>query len=388
MKVIFCHNGPIKRDSEGKFYGVAHNDRTFSRYYDIADELQLLIRVKDLKDEERTANLSQITVSPLEVIEVPDLMSVKGMLTDTKKAKKIIYDAVRDADYVIARVPSAISYYAIAAAKKYNKPCLAEVVACPWDAYWNHGIKGKLLAHHMTSKMKKSVKDVPYALYVTNKFLQSRYPTNGIQVALSDVALNEISDKVLENRLSHIENNDGTIILGTTAAVNVRFKGQQYIIKALGELKKKGITNFRYEIVGTGDQSFLKKQIKDNNVEDLVTLKGGLPHDQVFEWLDSIDIYVQPSRQEGLPRALIEAMSRALPAFGARTGGIPELIDDKFIFSNTNKNIKEICDILMNFDKETIKEQAIKNFNTSKEYEKEVLNTRRKKFFAEFKKSL
>lgn len=386
MKVLFCHDGPINTYKD-EIYCLVYTDEIFERYYIIADEISLLMRTKEV-DECATKGLTKINLKKLNAISVPEIKTVKGLLNNKKEAKKIIYDAVKEADYIIARVPSSISYYAIKAAKKYNKPCLAEVVACPWDAYWNHSFKGKILAPYMTYKMKKSVEDVPYALYVTNKFLQDRYPTSGVQVALSDVALNEISDSVLESRLSHIEANDGPIVLGTTAAVNVKFKGQQYIIKALGELKKKGITNFRYEIVGNGDPSYLKKQIEENDVEDLVTLKGGLPHDQVFQWLDSIDIYVQPSRQEGLPRALIEAMSRALPSFGARTGGIPELIDDELIFSNTNKNIKEICDILMSFNKEKFKEQAIKNFTTSKEYEKEVLNARRKEFFRQFRNSL
>jgi glycosyltransferase involved in cell wall biosynthesis len=46
----------------------------------------------------------------------------------------------------------------------------------------------------------------------------------------------------------------------------------------------------------------------------------------VRDWLDRIDIYLQPSRQEGLPRALIEAMARACPALGSTAGGIPELL--------------------------------------------------------------
>lgn len=386
MKVLFCHNGPITRDDKGNFYGVAHNDRTFSRYYEIADELQILIRVKDLNETEKTANLSQITVSPLEVIPVPNIMSAKGMIKYRREAKKIIYDAVKNADYVIARVPSAISYFAIDAAKKYDKPYLTEVVACPWDAYWNHGLIGKICAPFMRNKTKKRVAKAPYAVYVTNEFLQKRYPTKGKSVAISNVALNSMEEAVLENRILHIENNDKKFIIGTTAAVNVRFKGQQYIIKALGKLKKQGISNFRYEIVGNGDQSYLKKQIAKYDVDDLVMLKGGLPHNEVFDWLDSIDIYVQPSCQEGLPRALVEAMSRGLPAFGAKTGGIPELLEEKFIFSNSRKNIKEICNILLSFDKNVMKEQAIRNFNESKKYQKEILEKRRSEFFLQFKK--
>jgi glycosyltransferase involved in cell wall biosynthesis len=47
--------------------------------------------------------------------------------------------------------------------------------------------------------------------------------------------------------------------------------------------------------------------------------------------MDELDLYVIPSLGEGLPRALVEAMSRGLPAIGSRRGGIPELVDGRWL---------------------------------------------------------
>ena len=112
----------------------------------------------------------------------------------------------------------------------------------------------------MYYKTKSRIKNAPYVVYVTNEFLQNRYPTCGKSVCCSNVALTEFDGSVLDRRLEKIESMKSTdrIIIGTTAAVNVRYKGQQYIIKALGKLKKEGITNFEYQLVGGGDQTYLK----------------------------------------------------------------------------------------------------------------------------------
>ena len=52
--------------------------------------------------------------------------------------------------------------------------------------------------------------------------------------------------------------------------------------------------------------------------------------------LTDSDIYIQPSLQEGLPRAVVEAMSTALPCIGFNTGGIPELLEPEYIVKLKN----------------------------------------------------
>jgi glycosyltransferase involved in cell wall biosynthesis len=263
------------------------------------------------------------------------------------------------------------------------------MVACPWDSYWNHSLRGKLMAPFYYLSTKRIVLKAPYVVYVTNEFLQKRYPTRGKQTNCSNVALKAPNDMVLKQRLSKIQDKkEGSkIVIGTVAAVNVRFKGQQFIIEALGQLKRKGLTRYEYQLVGGGDQAYLKSVAEKHDVVDQVIFMNSLPHDIVFSWLETIDLYVQPSRQEGLPRALIEAMSRGVPAFGARTAGIPELLEHSFTFSNTKRNVSEICTILETFDRKKMRDQALRNFEESRQYQQDVIEKRRNAFFDEFKYS-
>ena len=67
-----------------------------------------------------------------------------------------------------------------------------------------------------------------------------------------------------------IHKKKGRIILGTAGFVNLKTKGQHDVIRALGELKKRGDTNYEYQLVGLGDESFLRSIAKKYNVEDEV----------------------------------------------------------------------------------------------------------------------
>src|SRR5699024_1154844 len=132
-----------------------------------------------------------------------------------------------------------------------------------------------------------------YVVYVTSKFLQNRYPTKGKNTNCSNVALTEFDDSILENRLDKIKdmNKENKIIIGTTAAVDVRYKGQQYVIQALGKLKKRGIVNLEYQLIGGGNQEYLRSVCKRYDVIDQVKFLGSIPHDKVISWLDDIDLY-------------------------------------------------------------------------------------------------
>ena len=90
-------------------------------------------------------------------------------------------------------------------------------------------------------------------------------------------------------------------------------------------------------------------------------------------------IYVQPSLQEGLPRAMVEAMSRGLMCIGANTAAIPELIEPQFV--TRRKSSDDIARLFCGVTKEQLIEQALRNFNEAREYEEEKVNARRNIFF-------
>jgi glycosyltransferase involved in cell wall biosynthesis len=387
MKLLFAHDHIFYKFDNVIYSTGGLSKRMIERYTGIFDKVKIISRQVELKEYNE-----KLTIASAENVEFASVPNFKSLRNYTKitEAKNIIEREVINSDAIIARLPSSIGNIAVEMAKKNNKPYLIEVVACPWDALWNHSLKGKVVAPFSYYKMKQLVEKSYLTIYVTESFLQNRYPTKGDSTNCSNVALQEFENDILKKRIKNIENKrpQDPIVIGTIAAVDVKYKGQQYVIKALGKLKKDGLTNYKYHLVGGGNQEYLTAIAEEYGVSEQVKFLGTMPHNKVFQWLDTIDLYVQPSRQEGLPRAMIEAMSRGIPSFGAKTGGIPELLETDFTFSNKWKNIDEIIGILKSFDKETMLSQANRNFEESKKYDRDVIESRRSVFLELYKSKI
>ena len=332
MDMLFVYEDRIARDIEGNYYtGSAFSQEIFDRYLQHFDHITLLMRkaAVDPHDTKALGRLNRIDTSRIDVVMLPDLTAnLKSYFSPglRKKFKKTVIDNILPGRAIIIRVPSGSGTIAADYCHAHKIPYLAEVVGCPRDSLWNHSLRGKVLAPGAWYDLRRVMRHADYAVYVTNQFLQKRYPTKGRAASISDVELLPVNEALLEKRLLKIQNHTGNLKIATAGAVNLSYKGQQFVIEALSLLKAKGRTDFAYHLAGGGDFSALRDFARKLGVADQVIFEGSLPHDAMFAWLDEMDLYIQPSLLEGLPRALVEAMSRALPALGSQTGGIPELL--------------------------------------------------------------
>lgn len=383
MKLLFAHDHIFYKYGNDYYSNGSFPKEALLRYTSVFDDVRFVSRQIQL--EEKPANMSLATTERLKFINVPNFKSLRTY-KNKHKAKKIIAEEVRKADYVIART-SSIGSIAIRYARKYKKPYLIEVVGCARDSLWNHGsVAGKILAPYSYIKMKKTIKSSPYVIYVTNEFLQNRYPTTGKNTNCSNVNIKIQPESVLEDRLRKILKDKDKIILGTIGAINIKYKGHDMVIKALSLLKDELKIDIEYRVVGGGKQTYLKELSTKYGVADLIRFEGRLPSGEpIYDFLDNIDIYLQPSKTEGLPRAVIEAMSRGCPIIGSDAGGIPELINKDAVFNK--RDYKSLANIIKNRiqDKQWMLANATRNFEESKKYDKDKIEERRDQFLRNFK---
>lgn len=382
VKGIFCHDLPIYKDKNGMYCSTTLTDDLFKRYFSVVDELYVATRVYEIDSTYKDAHQEKITLPGVKIIEFPNLNKPQYVITRMPKAQKQLEDIISEVDLIFIR-GGVIAELASKVCRKMKKPYLVEVSGCTWDAYWNHSVIGKIIAPYMEYQSKKTVQKAAFAVYVTERWLQNRYPSSGESTYASNVILYDVDENVLGKRIEKINqrNECEPWVIGTTAAVNNKVKGQQYVIEAISKLDKS--YNIRYELVGGGSTDYLRTIAKKFHVENQVIFKGELSHQEVLEWLDTIDTYIQPSMQEGLPRALIEAMSRGCPAIGSNTAGIPELLPEEAIFKRGK--VSHLIEVMRKFYKMDWNLLARTNHAKSKEFKMDILNERREALYKKYR---
>jgi glycosyltransferase involved in cell wall biosynthesis len=298
---------------------------------------------------------------------------------------KTLEKEIAKVDLVIGYVPFFVAERAMNIAHRLGKKYMAYLVSNVLAALWYHCWKGKILAIPSYWHTKRTLKRSDFALYVTQNFLQRMYPCKGLSCGCSDVKIPALVNRIIEDRISFIKESDISkeLHIATVASIQVRYKGQQYMIEALAALKKEGVTNIHYHLYGGGRKDRLQRLADKLGVAEQVHFEGIIPHSELFEALDHMHAYILPSLQEGLPRSLVEAMSRGLLCVAADTASMPELLEKEYIVRQ--KSSRDIANVLRSISKENLIAQAKRNFNEAKKFQDDVLTDRREKFFDEIK---
>jgi glycosyltransferase involved in cell wall biosynthesis len=384
LKAAFVYDHDFIETEHGIYSSGAFQQSSWKRYLAFFSELTVIAN-KKLQANETMSSFNKVDAPSVQFYFVKPIKTLSAFISSLLFRNRVLEQEIQKHDAVIIRMYSELGLKAIAIARKLKKPYAIEVVGCPWDAFWNHpSLQGKVLAPYAWFRMKRAIRQAPFVLYVTREFLQRRYPANGQTSYASNVMLPPVDERRLDERMLKIQSGLKPFKIGVVGKVDVVAKGIHILLMAVSKIKDQ-LEDFQVIVVGPGDIKKLQQLAVESGIGPRVVFKGKIPSGKpVTDFMDDIDLYVHPSMQEGLPRSVIEAMSRACPVLASSTAGTPELLDNAFLHEPGNVNM--IASQILNVfnSRELLKKMASDNFRMANAYSAETLNERRKEFWSKF----
>jgi glycosyltransferase involved in cell wall biosynthesis len=274
------------------------------------------------------------------------------------------------------------------------------VLGDPWDALspgsWP-GILRPAFRSMAADQLKHICAGATAVHYVTSRALQRRYPPskNAYSASFSDVRLEtgNVPGELTEARSRRLgelpwsnSKNASPIRIGFIGSFSGLYKGPDLLLRAAALCSSR--LNFLLLMVGegrslTGIKTLASKLGIANRVQFLGRLSLGTA---IFDFLDQVDLFIVSSRQDGLPRALVEAMSRGCPCIASSVGGIPELLDasDLVAAGSPEKLAKLILQVAGDSDR--LLAMSARNLAKAAQFSPHMLNESRRAFLEEVKR--
>lgn len=385
-RVLFVHDHVFRYLDDGQILSPgAFTTAVWDRYQTFCNHLTVVARGQRINTADLSPKMQRVNHNRVSFEQLPNIMSPTTFLSGRPKVKARLRTLIEQADGVICRLPSVFGLMATDICEEIDKPYFIEVAGDVWDALWHRGsLLGKLYTPYQTYLVKRAIKRAPHVIYVTRDALQRRYPTDGTTTHASNVVLPTIEPKIFERRKTINARIDGQITLGIIGPPELRYKGLHLAAPTLRKLRESGI-DLELRLLGQGDPASVKNYLDKLGIAAFTRFDGTLPGGSaVFSWLDDIQIYMQPSLQEGLPRATIEAMSRGCVAVGSDVAGIPELLEPSCIFSR--RTSEDLFGILERLCRDRSSWDAIseRNLKEAEDYTIARIDGRRGEFYRSF----
>jgi glycosyltransferase involved in cell wall biosynthesis len=311
--------------------------------------------------------------------------------------RRAVRAAIDPADAVILRVPSHLAALLFPALQRNQHPYAVEVLGDPGDVFAPGAVRHPLrpwFRAMFVRALRAHCRQACAAAYVTAETLQRRYPPGPRthSVSYSDVQLEGSLARhprpaTAFGRLLTRQNAASAAGLPPCALLMVgsleqMYKAPDVLLDAVAQCTRHRL-DLRLTIVGEGrHRAELESRAARLGLGERVGFRGQLPAGEaVREELDRADLFVLPSRTEGLPRAMIEAMARGLPCIGSTVGGIPELLppEDTVPPNDAPGLARKIREVVT--DPNRMARMSARNLARAADFREEILGARRLQFY-------
>ena len=388
MNLIVTLEMRFDRTSDGAVWTQAAFAYSFwQRYLEVFDSVCVVARVQNVEVAQSDwlrADGERVVFSSL-----PYYIGPRQYLLNFRQMRQSIRGIFQEGNAVIFRVPSPIAATAASILKQRDWPYGVEVVGDPYDVFAPGAVRHPLRPFFrwwFPRQLRRLCAGASTAAYVTQQTLQNRYPPQSQSVYSTYYSDVELSAKAFVNASRQLDNQLKSFTLATIGSLEQLYKGTDVLISALKECVNSGL-DVKLIIIGDGKHRHeLEVMSASLGMEKSIQFLGQIPSgDDVRTLLDASDVFMLPSRTEGLPRAMIEAMARGLPCIGSTVGGIPELLpaEDMVPPNDAHALAEKIREVVTN--PERMAAMSARNLDKAREYADNVLYERRTAFYQHLK---
>lgn len=379
---IFIYNGNY-------YYKDQEWCNFYNRYLRVFESIRIVVRC--VHTEVLKSCRVKIDDPRVEIVYIPNFSGPREYLKCYHKIGGLLKNVVDGCDAAIVRLPSTIGQRVAKLVMKNKLPYGVEVVYDAEDGWRSErNIINKLLWKKIDIDMRKTCRAADGVACVTEFYLQRHYYSIKPDSFKSYYSTLELPKSFYSSAKQHPV--DRTCVLANISN-QIQFngrKGYNEIIQAISLLKKRNvIVNAKF--VG---QSYdngvdkLKEYSERLGVSEQIQYLGYLTRPEIDQFLTNVDLFVMPTKAEGLPRVIIEAMAKGLPAISSPVSGNPELLSSHFLveYDDVNTLADRILELVSN--KERYELASKENFAKSQQYEASILEERRDSFYKSLKKCI
>lgn len=369
----------------GRTYTRGTFDSDFwPRYLDVFDRVVVVSRVEDaaaLPAGVRPADAPGVAFLPL-----PTYVGPWGYLRKRGSIRGLVAGAVADAEAILLRVPSTIGTLAWSLLRRRPRadgtprPFGAEVVADPFHTLAPGAARSILrpVAQRRYSRALRAICHEACAVaYVSRGTLQRAYPPGAPHRSTFYSSIDLDPSDIVARPRDFAAPATRVLFVGSLEMLH---KGPDVLARALALA---GRPQWQLTYVGDGRaRPDLERLVERLGLTAQVTFRGQLPAGPaVREALDRSDLFVLPSRGEGVPKAMIEAFARALPCIATNVGSIPELLDPEFLVPvDDAPALARRMESLLS-DPAALRAASERNLSVAREYARDRLAERRRAFY-------
>lgn len=392
MKLLVVADGHYYIDKEQNVYVESVFDYSFyARYLSVFEEVYALVRAKQVDTAPKNCKLA--SGPNVNFLPIPPSRGLKQFAKNYFTSRKLIKEYVKICDCAIFRVPGVVANTALPIFSKTKKPYALEVVVDPWE-YFAKGTSGGIVRPIVrcvwTHNLKKMCRQAIGVSYVTASYLQKRYPCKALlngkepyfTASYSSVELPDdkfANPKIYAPKKKHI-------IAHVANAFTGYGKGHVVLIQAVKKVLDAGY-NVEAWFVGDGPlRPVFERMAADLGIKDHVCFLGRMAGGaEVREKIRASDLFVFPTRAEGLPRVILEAMAEGIPAISSPVCGIPEILPPECLvnYDDVQGYADAIIGLITHSDVMTA--QSERNLDVAKRYKSSILNEKRKGFYQKLK---